>query len=699
MNAAIARFFDIPELADTLGSHSAKSDVATLVRTCRQFKTLFEPWLYRDLTLCSSSEHNHHLFSKNGCLFRSTHSVRALSRNSHHVRKLTCWLHEIVYFFNCLLRYQAQITTGSINNNSINNSHIRNSTSFAVDQPASTTPPTLPSWVPSPTDPPPLCRLTPLAPMNNLVHLRMNFRPPRYKIKPRYLMSTNQIATTTAARQVCWIIQQSPHIAYLQFDQLSVSSLNEMELLAVTFHGLRWLQEIRLFIRAKEEEVRERGFYKIFFALPVSVSVCKMVGANPLHCSHFWLDTGLRSCKPEDGEENELDKEDGDESSSSSRQSASDNRGGVIAIQEKKQVGEEKEKELDIPEVFCRDEPLSQLKKFRAWDMDMLTNEEVLAVFDHCPNVDSLCVPNVSAIEGGLNILAGSISERCPHLRRLSSRHPVPALATTIMEAMSKQQKIEEVKVLFKRSGFDVGAIRRAFTRHSTTLCKVDFRGTLVRSKDLLAILELCGSLEILIQYPEYDGSDHFITLADAISVPWACKRIRHLEIAIGLDQISLSSEDLPYYQRPAPVTLLEEETRQFADLEMLYREIGGLVHLEYLELHGTYTDDDAIANETGLATRTRNFTFPGMLSIRDDATGRPGYLDLLSGLVKLKILLGSVRGTTDEAKATVGDREMEWIASHWPALERVEFFSSNRDATTPFSRLRDALLPGISLS
>ncbi|KAK3841483.1 MAG: hypothetical protein J3R72DRAFT_152708 [Linnemannia gamsii] len=90
MNAAIAQFFDIPELADTLGSHLAKSDVATLVRTCRQFKNLFEPWLYRDLALCSSLENRHRLFARNGGLFRSTHSVRPLSRNTHHVRRLTC---------------------------------------------------------------------------------------------------------------------------------------------------------------------------------------------------------------------------------------------------------------------------------------------------------------------------------------------------------------------------------------------------------------------------------------------------------------------------------------------------------------------------------------------------------------------------------------------------------------------------------
>ncbi|KAG0247418.1 hypothetical protein BGZ95_008705, partial [Linnemannia exigua] len=80
---------------------------------------------------------------------------------------------------------------------------------------------------------------------------------------------------------------------------------------------------------------------------------------------------------------------------------------------------------------------------------------------------------------------------------------------------------------------FDNGAARRAFIRHSSTLRRLAFLDTFIGSKDLLAILELCGSLEMLIQTGRV-GIPH-ITLADAISVPWACKKIRRLEITIGL--------------------------------------------------------------------------------------------------------------------------------------------------------------------
>ncbi|KAK3841458.1 MAG: hypothetical protein J3R72DRAFT_524304 [Linnemannia gamsii] len=331
--------------------------------------------------------------------------------------------------------------------------------------------------------------------------------------------------------------------------------------------------------------------------------------------------------------------------------------------------------------------------------MSTLTDEEFLAVFDHCPNVRNLRVPpaSISATEEDLDSIARSISERCPHLRRLSSKHTNTSFVTAIMEAMSNQQQIEEVKVVYNHGRIGIGTVRRAFSRHSTTLCKVDFRYAFHKSKDLMAILELCESLEILIQFPDYCGRP-FITLADAISVPWACKRIRHLELSIGLECVALTSADLPYYQRPAPVTLSEEEKRQFSDLEMFYREIGSLVNVEYLDLRGTYMNDEGDRmNE--LNEELDAFTFPGMLAIRDDETGRPGYLDMLSGLVKLKELHGTVRATTDEAIATVGYREMEWIASHWPALERVAFFASDQVVKAPFRQLRDALRPGLSLS
>ncbi|KAK3841470.1 MAG: hypothetical protein J3R72DRAFT_421926 [Linnemannia gamsii] len=224
------------------------------------------------------------------------------------------------------------------------------------------------------------------------------------------------------------------------------------------------------------------------------------------------------------------------------------------------------------------------------------------------------------------------------------------------MDTMPSQQ-LKKFEVSASTPIFDDGAARRAFGRHSSTRHKIDLRYASVRSMDLLVILELCESLEILIQHSNYGTSS--ITLADAISVPWACKKIRRLEITIGLAKVS--SQD-PYYRRTVPVVLSTEERCQFADLEMLYRQIGDLVQLEYMDIRGMYLDHEGRPRPLAMIDE---FTFPAMLHLQDDATGRPGYLNLLAGLVNLKELRGSVKVTIDEAQMTVGEREIDWIVTH----------------------------------
>ncbi|KAK3841468.1 MAG: hypothetical protein J3R72DRAFT_444927, partial [Linnemannia gamsii] len=122
MDSVPARFFELPELTHTLGSFLTKRDVASLVRTCRLFKMIFEPWLYQDLTLSSSLKPGSRvdewgiLTAKYLGVFGSSRSVRALSRNAHHVRRLSCHLEEITYLFNCLLRHQERSTPASNSN-------------------------------------------------------------------------------------------------------------------------------------------------------------------------------------------------------------------------------------------------------------------------------------------------------------------------------------------------------------------------------------------------------------------------------------------------------------------------------------------------------------------------------------------------------------------------------------------------------
>ncbi|KAG0249823.1 hypothetical protein BGZ95_007398, partial [Linnemannia exigua] len=300
-----------------------------------------------------------------------------------------------------------------------------------------------------------------------------------------------------------------------------------------------------------------------------------------------------------------------------------------------------------VPEVVLRDKPLPLLKRLACWSDHPSTNEGILDVLDHCPFVEHFRIPIVAAVGSDLDSLAVSINKKCPIICSLESRsYEEGPLLLAIMDTMPSHQ-LEEIKISTTTSIFNNDAARRAFGRHSSTLRDINLRYASVKSKDLLVILELCGSLETLIQHTNH-GIGPILTLADAISVPWACNKIRRLEMTIGLTKVSLQD---PYYKRTVPVVLSEEERRQFADLEMFYRQIGNLVQLEYIDLHGLYLEYGGKPRYPALMEEV---TFPGMLSLQDDTTGRPGYLDLLAGLVNLKELRGSVRVTTDEAQNTV---------------------------------------------
>ncbi|KAF9099447.1 hypothetical protein BGX29_007135 [Mortierella sp. GBA35] len=61
-------------------------------------------------------------------------------------------------------------------------------------------------------------------------------------------------------------------------------------------------------------------------------------------------------------------------------------------------------------------------------------------------------------------------------------------------------------------------------------------------------------------------------------------------------------------------------------------------------------------------------------MSLGDDATGRPGFLDLLGGLNNSQELKGSDYLDTNKVNKTVGWQEMGWIEAHWPKLKKARF-------------------------
>ncbi|KAF8947099.1 hypothetical protein BGZ47_010239 [Haplosporangium gracile] len=96
-STACEQFFDIPELPQLLMVFLDRKDVSRLARTCRKMYTRCTPPLFRNLLARDTTPVK---------LLLSTPAVLALARNSQHVRTLSLELHELVYYYNCLLAFQ-----------------------------------------------------------------------------------------------------------------------------------------------------------------------------------------------------------------------------------------------------------------------------------------------------------------------------------------------------------------------------------------------------------------------------------------------------------------------------------------------------------------------------------------------------------------------------------------------------------------
>ncbi|KAF9129129.1 hypothetical protein BGW39_004436 [Mortierella sp. 14UC] len=282
--------------------------------------------------------------------------------------------------------------------------------------------------------------------------------------------------------------------------------------------------------------------------------------------------------------------------------------------------------------------------------------------------------------------IAKQITQHCPKLTTVKNMGLAGNLATwellmRILEELPEQQA-STFRCLGRpfmiRGLNDTGSL---FRRQSGTLRDIELAGCLnIDSRAIQVILVERRVLEKLIVKRTKDEDLHrsCIKLEDAIKFPWASTRIQDLQLTITIPEQPLyrpPNNTEPYYSRPPPTTLSTAEQQQFDNFEALYRQVGALKKLRRLDLRALYFDPQAhrLISEDFKAS-----SFPGMLSLSSETTGRPGYLHHFAGLTELKILEGSVRVTTKETMMTVGMAEAKWMEEHWPALMAAHFVGAS---------------------
>jgi hypothetical protein len=476
---------------------------------------------------------------------------------------------------------------------------------------------------------------------------------------PYYLPSYRDPKATTT--QICWLLHLNPRLTHVTLSGLVFKDYRDVRVLTTSIHGLNQLQELSI-TACTWAEAKLRLGWNILFSCPATLRTLMLKFTRDyFDWEGIWTDDYIQTT-PNDHHFWEV----------------KDEACGLT--------------DTSLPR---REEPLIFLTKLSLPRFNEgIVKEDILSMLRYCPNVSELTLPFLFE-PGELGALARDIAVSCPKLKSLthlddSEDGTDGELAFRVLGALPEQQ-VQKFRCVGRANKDHVLDTRAFFQRHSSTLREVVLFGCLyVRTMAAQVLLMECEAIEVLDIQCVGDLPGLCINLAEAIKFPWACTRMRQLKLTIGVPDEPLNRPTYqvePYYLRPAPTTLLSAEKEQFEQLEVFYRQIGALTEVQTLHLEVFFYASGA---RSSLDEHVESNTFPGMLSIGNPRSGRPGFLRHLGRLKNLKVLSGSVLAETKETLETMGWMEAVWMNEHWPVLEKAHFFLTDHKITEPFRWLLD---------
>lgn len=312
-----------------------------------------------------------------------------------------------------------------------------------------------------------------------------------------------------------------------------------------------------------------------------------------------------------------------------------------------------------------REERLENLRELILPTFPMGYSGDIIGrIIEHCPGLESWNIPNANnddAAKPLYRTIAETVQRQ--HRQGQESRylgHLAAELYTEncrgegwmdIMNALP-EQRVESVTLDWHMDAFPNKFVP-ALLRHSEVLRSVIFKNSqMVESRTVATILGQCRGLETFwaIKRRQYYGVKGVALEIDhATEQEWACERIKSLRCTVDLAVLEqfgkVSQPPKEYWQK----------------LRSFYTQLGKLTELKELEIF--------------IAPSLYPLRLLNGLSLEeeDKETGRQGFLSLLGGLKKLRVLHGSFWSGTEEPIATFGQLEAEWIVCHWPALETID--------------------------
>ncbi|KAF9133209.1 hypothetical protein BGW39_010320 [Mortierella sp. 14UC] len=655
--SASSKVFAISELMDIIGRFLTTNDQLHLSMTCRLCHQTVAPLFWTDLNLLDKTRAER--------LLQSPDAQRALSRNTVHIRRLKILTSALLHFVDNMTREQHQPPL-SVTADATASGDAPSAAATVSGEGTSSPAPLVrstPRWLPESPLPNPLTVALPR--MTQLGTLEYQLEQVPYI----YGHSKDRFPRISGLPQLMWLFNSNAALTHIRVKECDIQSPLEALTLIQAITNLHSLKELDLTFRNCAVLWKDVAC-ALFYCLSPTIETLKLV-----------VYSALKNVAP-------LVRRSSDQDMDSS--------GHTTAL----------------PHLYKRDIPLGRLKKlyFRG---DRYQDARLIGLFlQHCPALEIFRPPQwkYDAFIPLSKALAQAVVTHCPRLRGLETCDQVSLDVVKVLPDHSLES-IVDGELDSKTHPILLMASKKQF--NSLLEIRLEHRSH-VKSVVLQEILRACSSLEHLIVK---GFGCPAIRLKHLVEQPWVCMRLKTLEIRVDMRQVSVPAYVL------GRMPIIHEET--WTMLKKFYRQLGALADLEVLCLttkskemqwldengqvrdtladrarpsarrswhSGQHSDEDdeedeedswssgdgyeqkyACSDRISLFKENSDATFPGLLSLGNEATGRPGYLSWLSGLTKLRELRGHVQVTTTETSKTVGQKELQWMLDYWPRLEVIE--------------------------
>ncbi|KAH7041713.1 hypothetical protein BKA57DRAFT_472547 [Linnemannia elongata] len=632
---ACRKFFELPELFQQLCSFLRPHDLAKLLRISRDLYYVTGPHFWQHIDLEDDRKVDR--------LITTPEALEAFAKNVPFMHTLTAGFIFVSYYFEGIMRYlDEQELLPKRTCSLTGNTEMQR-----------------PLWLPQAIVRTPSAR--PLPPMIRLSQLDICFQRQYRGVQFDNVMRLNK--PVRLFRPLVWLMNlNAAGLTHVCFRYMDLPDPLELRCLARSLSDLRNLTHLTIDMLSTglTSWLSAPFVFVLFFALPRSVVSVK-------------LEAMLHASSDDEAEERRL-----------------------RVVPDTCEEGDEDEEEIEPSpdwvegDLVAREESLERLKELVLPSYKMgYTADQIRRILRHCPVLERWDIPCLRD-ERAAEALTGMIREmvlqeghglihqsRKALLRHLSSKHPWRdsrgERLVSVLDALP-EQRVESVQLNQFMDTFP-DAFAPALLRHCEALQSIVFLHLeKITSRTIAMILSRCHGLEKFWATGTY-GQPIYLNLNDAIEQEWVCKEIEDLRITVDLSALSKQGLGRSAGGERRKVEAGESfdilATKEYwTKLGIFYTQLGKLTELEALELIAADVERGWNWSSTYMSE-----ALPGLLSLEeeDKETKKRGFLSLLGGLKKLRVVHGSFWSGSRDASKTFGQRETEWVVKNWPALEQIE--------------------------